>query len=346
MCKPSVSGIVSDLTQLQCGAVAVSYMAQSTTSSSLGSTQYDYSSDVEGEGPSTPPSKRKRYSCVFRKHLSKTFSWATESKRGRSFAFCVRCSRDISMGQGGVKDLKRHEQTDLHSRAEKSNVGAMPLSSYFGPVRREAAIEAEVKFGYFLGEHHLALCLADHAAKLFASMFPDSTIAKEFKCSRTKATAVIAQDVWRGIAKALGDSKYFSLQTDETNDILVTQQMAIMLRFFYNTLGSIRCVFFKLESIERATAEQLFQLIDKHIQQSDPLSYDNLIALGTDGANVMLGQHNSVMSRLRTQQPHIVALHCNCHIAALIANGSCKVLPNELEDLTTDMWYYFQKSPK
>ena len=92
----------------------------------------------------------------------------------------------------------------------------------------------------------------------------------------------IAQDVWRGIAKALGDSKYFSLQTDETNDISVTQQMAIMLRFFYNTLGSIRCVFFKLESIERATAEQLFQLIDKHIQQSGPLSYDNLIALGTD----------------------------------------------------------------
>ena len=77
------------------------------------------------------------------------------------------------MGQGGVKDLKRHEQTDLHSRAEKSNVVAMHFSSYFSPVRREAAIKAEVKFGYFLGEHHLNLCLADHAAKLFAYMLPD-----------------------------------------------------------------------------------------------------------------------------------------------------------------------------
>ena len=74
------------------------------------------------------------------------------------------------MRQGGVKDLKWHEQTDLHSRAEKCNVGAMPLSSYFGPVRRKAAIEAEVKFGYFLGEHQLALRLADHDTKLFASM--------------------------------------------------------------------------------------------------------------------------------------------------------------------------------
>ena len=90
----------------------------------------------------------------------------------------------------------------------------MPLSSYLVPVRREAAIQAKVIFGYFLGEHHLALFLADHAAKLFASMFPDSTIAKEFKCSRTKATAIlkgITQYVWRDIAKALGDSEYFSL---------------------------------------------------------------------------------------------------------------------------------------
>ena len=52
------------------------------------------------------------------------------------------------------------------------------------------------------------------------------------------------------------------------------------------------------------------------------------------------------MSRLRCKQPALVALHCHCHIAALIANEACKVLPDELEDLTTDVWYYFQKSPR
>ena len=215
---------------------------------------------------STPPMKRKRYSCVFRKELSKTYPWATESKRGRSWAYCMHCNRDNIMGAGGPKDLKRHEQTVLYSRAEKSTVGALPLNSYFGPVRHEAVIEAEVKFGYFLGEHHLALSLADHAAKLFASMFPDSFIAKDFKCGRTKATAilkVIAQDVWSGIAKAIEESRYFSLQTD---DITVTQQMAIMLRFFNNTLGNVRFVFFTLENIEKAT-ETLFELMDKHFQQ-------------------------------------------------------------------------------
>ena len=70
------------------------------------------------------------------------------------------------------------------------------------------------------------------------------------------------------------------------------------------------------------------------------------MGLGTDGANVMLGQRNLVMSRLREKQPGLIALHCNCHIAALIANASCKELPDCLEELTTDIWYYFHKSSK
>ena len=103
----------------------------------------------------------------------------------------------------------------------------------------------------------------------------------------------------------------------------------------------MRYVFLDLESIERATAELLFNAIDTHFQD---FHYPPLITLGTHGANVMMGLHNSVMSRLQCKQPALVALHCNCHIAALIANEACKVLPDEIEDLTTDVvWYYFQE---
>ena len=71
-------------------------------------------------------------------------------------------------------------------------------------------------------------------------------------------------------------AKYFNLQTDETTDTSVTQQLAIMLRFFDNTLGSVCCVFFTMESLDRATAELLFQGIDKHFQVSNSLNYNNL----------------------------------------------------------------------
>ena len=60
----------------------------------------------------------------------------------------------------------------------------------------------------------------------------------------------------------------------------------------------------------------------------------------------MLGSRNSVLTRLRDKQPGLVSFHCNCHLAALIANHASKVLPDHLEDLTIQVWYFFQKSPK
>ena len=42
----------------------------------------------------------------------------------------------------------------------------------------------------------------------------------------------------------------------------------------------------------------------------------------------------------------LVALYCHCHIAATIENEASKILPDELEDLTIDVWYFFQKSQR
>ena len=106
-------------------------------------------------------------------------------------------------------------------------------------------------------------------------MFPNSSIAKDFKYSHTKATAVlkvIAQNCWKTISAAVRETKYFSIQTGETTDITLTQHAAIMLQFFDNIEGQVRCVFFALESVGgRATAELLFNAIDKRIQESTTL---------------------------------------------------------------------------
>ena len=40
----------------------------------------------------------------------------------------------------------------------------------------------------------------------------------------------------------------------------------------------------------KLVVELLFQGIDKHFQASNSPSYDNLVGLGTGGANIMLGQ--------------------------------------------------------
>ena len=301
------------------------------------------------EGSSCSRLKKPRYSGVFH---PETVSWAKVSAKGPSYAHCTVCNRDVNVAYGGSKDLKRHEQTNIQQNFLKSSSGVRSLSSYFrssGPTRDLTVVEAEVKFGYFLGEHHVAFQVADHCSKRFSSMFPDSAIAKAFKCGRTKANAlvkVLAQDILEESLSVLKESKFFSIQVDETTDITVNQQCGIMLRFFDSVQGKVRCVFYKLEPVQNATADGIFQCLHDNFSSDGPLTYAHLVGLGSDGGNVMLGSQNSVLSRLRGKQPHIVSFHCNCHIAALIANHACKVLPDYLDDLTIQVWNFFQKSSK
>ena len=113
-----------------------------------------------------------------------------------------------------------------------------------------------------------------------------------------------------------------------------------------NTNGVVRCIFFRLMPLQRTDSETLFKAIDENFSSDGPIRYSNLVGLGLDGANVMLGTRNSVLVQLKARQPSVVSFHCNCHIAALIANHACKVFPDFLEDVTIQIWYFFQKSPK
>ena len=207
------------------------------------------------------------------------------------------CNSDVSVAYRRTKDPRKHEQTCIHQAVKKSQSGATSLTSYFssarGPSREQSVIEAEIKFGYFLGEHHIPQCVADHCAKLFVSMFPDSAIAKSFKCGRKKATAiveVVAQEIKQGILSRVAESQFFSIQIDETTDVAVNQQCGVMLRFFDNTEGKVRCTFYKLVTLESATAKGIFQCLDKLFSNDGALKYSTLVGLGSDGASVMLGQ--------------------------------------------------------
>ena len=98
--------------------------------------------DTASSETSAPRQKRKKYSCTYRKQYSKRFPWATASKKGPTYAFCMPCGRDVSLGQGGTKDLRKHEQTNVHTKSQQGTSGTKPLHSYFGPVRNESVIEA------------------------------------------------------------------------------------------------------------------------------------------------------------------------------------------------------------
>jgi len=77
------------------------------------------------------------------------------------------------------------------------------------------------------------------------------------------------------------------------------------------------------------------------------ISYkENLIGFASDGANVMAGQNNSVMTKLKVENKFIFLIKCTCHSFNLCASYACKKLPRWVEDLARDVHNYIAGSPK
>ena len=63
----------------------------------------------------------------------------------------------------------------------------------FKPKVSTGATESEALWAMFVAKHNLPFLASDHANKLFPKMFPDSELAKQFSCGRTKTTAIVKE---------------------------------------------------------------------------------------------------------------------------------------------------------
>lgn len=109
----------------------------------------------------------------------------------------------------------------------------------------------------------------------------------------------------------------------------------------------MRTFSYGVKSLTSATAEGIFSAIDELLKEDGLSLSEKLVGFGSDGANVMRGKRNSVLTRMKNAQPHLYSLHCSCHIANLCAISSCQAfLPPGFEEWLMQMAYFFDKSAK
>ena len=86
-------------------------------------------------------------------------------------------------------------------------------------------------------------------------------------------------------------------------------------------------------------AASLFQLLDT-VLDSKAIPWCNVVGFESDTANVMIGKHNSVLSRVRIKQPGVFSQGCVCHLVLL---QGIKCLPLDVDYFFVDLFYYFNK---
>ena len=100
--------------------------------------------------------------------------------------------------------------------------------------------------------------------------------------------------------------------------------------------------------VERGTAPKIVDAIQKAVETvTDWSEFKNkLVALGSDGASVMLGKNNGVIALLQAIQPSMIAVHCSGHRLELAFKDTVKKMANadKIITLLTGLFYMYRST--
>ncbi|XP_077085755.1 uncharacterized protein LOC143737776 isoform X2 [Siphateles boraxobius] len=227
-------------------------------------------------------------------------------------AYCFLCKKAIKLGTLGVRALESHSKSEKHLTAVKGLQQTTAISQFLqvscgssttstprlGPHSSSAtpAIDLRVAFGseptlkaevlwvLHTVTRHQSYSANEEIGELFQTMFPDSDIAKSFRCGKDKTSYItrfgIADFIKRElISKITGP---FVLMFDESlNRTTKTKQLDLHVRFW--EAGQVQSRYLGSQFMSHATAEDLM----KHVKECvDPLDLRRLVSISMDGPNV------------------------------------------------------------
>ena len=288
-------------------------------------------------------------------------------KDGDDRAFCKQCKVSFSVAHGGSYDVRRHFQSAGHNAALQSSKKTARLEAFgFGDShaaksarekqdeQKKQVLRAEAQFVQFVAEHNLSFRCGDHFTKLVKSMFPDSNIARQFQCSRTKTSVLVrygnskfCQDEL--LSTLTGDDNepvFYSSLIDESNDRGVeAKDLVVLVRFFDPRAMKAETRFIGLPTANNGTAKAIFDKVDECLE-ANGIKYANMLAFNSDTCNTMKGQRNGVVMLLKEKQPNLLDFGCICDLENLAVKAAMKILPTDIDALLVDINTFFYLSVK
>lgn len=136
----------------------------------------------------------------------------------------------------------------------------------------------------------------------------------------------------------------FGLICDESNDRYEEKNFVVLARLYNEDSCDVETRFIDMPICNIGTGQNLFDTITVSFSESN-IPWQNVLAF-SGNASVMKRQHNSVLSRIKTQQPNMFDLGCICHLANLVFGVGVKKFPLPVKDLLVNIYFHFDKSAK
>lgn len=94
-----------------------------------------------------------------------------------------------------------------------------------------------------------------------------------------------------------------------------------MVRFFSLKVRQVVTTFYRIIKIIECDAKSVHKANTNQLKK-DGLKIENMIGIGVDGANVMVGKYNSVTAILKRELPDLIIVKCVSHSASMCGKSN------------------------
>ena len=141
----------------------------------------------------------------------------------------------------------------------------------------------------------------------------------------------------------------YSLATDGSNDNGLKKMNPLTVQIYDVNLKRVKISLLDMCLSSESTAEKLFQGINDCLA-GHRIPWENCVAFSVDNTNVNMGKNNSILTRVKQQNPSVYFNGCQCHVvhstSAAAAKAFNAVIGFDVEDLLVDIYHWFLYSTK
>ena len=168
----------------------------------------------------------------------------------------------------------------------------------------------------------LAICLGNSTLPRLAKA---KNLNYESEMTMQEMVRAIHETVEEDIIKEAALSPHYSLIFDEATDVSVHKQLGLCIQHI-NPSGKVVARNLKLLELQQGKGDHITQAILQYISASQ-LDLQKMAGGASDGAAVMVGHVNGVMTQLKGVVPLFIATHCAAHRLSLAVSQACETVP-------------------
>ena len=259
---------------------------------------------------------------------------------------CMLCHQPQALSKRG--NLERHHNTNHPKfkdcyppksaiRAKKVQELKVELkaqqSLFSKPTSQsKAATEASFRISHILAKHKRPFTDGDLFKELLT--VTAETVCSHFKnledikaafravplgpATVTRRVELLSENVGQQVLKDLSLCEYFSLQFDESLDVMDTAQLVVFVRMAFQDFTTKEDFLTLLQLKERTRGEDIYNVFKSYVREKN-IPIHKLVAITTDGAPAMCGVHAGFIALCRNDPdfPDFMKYHCVIHQQAL-----------------------------